>query len=294
MIMIQTIVQVDEIANIGLSLILSVLWKISPLLAEWISAPQNLLRTEGVLTPSSAVVELGCGISGLIALCLAPSVGTYVATDQDYVSRWFRSNVEANATAALRLSEDLHRFQENDHQSSRNRRHREKRGSKLKVSVGKKTSRNEKGGDEDSHEKIGGGLGLDNIFFTPLDWELDDPSTLSVSTTEPDRTGFDVLISCDCIYNEALIPPFVRTCVDICRMRPAYQSTQDSLDGGEHRPTVCVIAQQQRSPEVFESWLRETLRFFRVWRVIDDALPEALRSGSGYLIHLLVLREEST
>lgn len=266
------------------------LWKISPLLAEWISAPQNPLRTHGVLTPSSAVVELGCGISGLIALSLAPSIGVYVATDQDYVARWVRANIEANAAVALRLSDDLHQTQETDHGPRTSRRHREKRSSRPKGSVGKKTSRNEMDGDEHNRGEKSDGLGLDNVFFTPLDWELDDPSSLSVS---PDHSGFDVLISCDCIYNEALIPPFVRTCVDICRLRPAHQATKDSSSAGERGgPTVCVIAQQRRSPEVFESWLRETLRFFRVWRVVDDVLPEGLRSGSGYLIHLLVLRED--
>jgi hypothetical protein len=82
----------------------------------------------------------------------------------------------------------------------------------------------------------------------------------------------------------------VRTCADVCRLRPVYRPGRE-LGVGERNPTVCVIAQQQRSPEVFEAWLREALRVFRVWRVGDEVLGGGLGSGSGYLVHLLVLRD---
>lgn len=135
-----------------------------------------------------------------------------------------------------------------------------------------------------------------NITFTTLDWETDDPAALkdSIAThdgnTGHEDKGFDVLISCDCIYNEALIAPFVRTCADVCRLRAVYAPGRE-LGEREEKPTVCVIAQQQRSPEVFEAWLRETMRVFRVWRVSDEALGKKLASGSGYLVHVLVLKD---
>jgi hypothetical protein len=107
---------------------------------------------------------------------------------------------------------------------------------------------------------------------------------------ETDR-GFDLLLSCDCIYNEALVSPFVRTCAEICRLRPAYDpARQDQGQSSRRRPTICIIAQQQRSPDVFETWLRETLREFRVWRLGDDVLGQGLKSGTGYLVHLLLVR----
>ena len=123
--------------------------------------------------------------------------------------------------------------------------------------------------------------GSENIVFSPLDWEVDDPSSLRdcVDPGSQDK-GFDLLLSCDCIFNEALIAPFVRTCADICRLRPRSS------------PTVCVIAQQLRSPDVLEAWLRETLNEFRVWRLSDEALSEDLKLGSGYVVHLLMLRED--
>lgn len=53
---------------------------------------------------------------------------------------------------------------------------------------------------------------------------------------------------------------------------------------------MCVVAQQQRMPDVFETWLREAMRVFRVWRVADEVLGGKLGVGSGYLVHVLVLR----
>jgi hypothetical protein len=104
---------------------------------------------------------------------------------------------------------------------------------------------------------------------------------------EGEDKGFDLLLSCDCIYNEALVAPFVRTCADFCRLRPV-QTTAGRR--ASRAPTICIIAQQQRSPDVFEAWLQETLRVFRVWRLSDEALGEGLRSGTGYVVHLLLLR----
>lgn len=151
-----------------------------------------------------------------------------------------------------------------------------------------------------------------NITFTALDWELDVPETLKDTITQEqpslseigqdtdndddDRKdrGFDLLLSCDCIYNEALVPPFVRTCTDICRLRPPYDPTlnlETTTIPPRHRPTICVIAQQQRSPDVFETWLRETLREFRVWRLSDAVLGDNLKAGTGYVVHALVLRD---
>jgi hypothetical protein len=136
-----------------------------------------------------------------------------------------------------------------------------------------------------------------NISFTTLDWETDQASSLKEECMgsspaeregeeEEDDKGFDLLLSCDCIYNEALVAPFVRTCAEICRLRPAYGSEA----GERRRPTVCVIAQQQRSPDVFEAWLGETMREFRVWRLSDEVLGEGLKGGSGYLVHLLLVK----
>ena len=190
----------------------------------------------------------------------------YVATDQEYVRKLFRTNLDANASVTV---------------SSNSKAKGKSKGSKSK-------------------SKSATAKPINNISFTTLDWETDQAASLKecMDLDEPrgdeegeEDKGFDLLLSCDCIYNEALVAPFVRTCAEICRLRPAYVA-----DSGEprsrRRPTVCIIAQQQRSPDVFETWLRETMREFRVWRLSDDVLGEGLRSGSGYLVHLLLVRDK--
>ncbi|KAB8254645.1 hypothetical protein BDV32DRAFT_155005 [Aspergillus pseudonomiae] len=241
----------------------AVLWKITPLFAEWITTQSNPLWTNTILAPTSTALELGCGISGLIALALSPTITHYIATDQEYVHRLLRSNLESNAP-------------KHSHPKSKaSNRKSSKQGTTTTTTTNKTSQKS-----------------TTNITFTTLDWETDDPAALkdSIPTSDGDADrGFDVLISCDCIYNEALIAPFVRTCADVCRLRAVY-APGGQLREGEKRPTVCVIAQQQRSPEVFEAWLRETMRAFRVWRVSDEVLGRKLASGSGYLVHVLVLK----
>ncbi|KAF7174833.1 hypothetical protein CNMCM7691_003519 [Aspergillus felis] len=247
----------------------AVLWKITPAFAEWISdAQSNPLWKHSLLASSSTVVELGCGISGLIALALGPSIRHYVATDQGYVHRLFRENLENNTTAAASTAAKS-----------------QPKGKSKKRSAGQQKPPRKQDGP-----------GSSNITFAALDWELDVPASLKDSIglsgdddhddEEGDDKGFDLLLSCDCIYNEALVAPFVRTCAEFCRLRPVHTAGRRA----SRPPTICIIAQQQRSPDVFEAWLQETLTVFRVWRLSDEALGEGLRSGTGYVVHLLLLR----
>ncbi|KAF3767741.1 hypothetical protein M406DRAFT_328799 [Cryphonectria parasitica EP155] len=134
----------------------------------------------------------------------------------------------------------------------------------------------------------------DNLTFHALDWELDTPT--------PALCVPDLVVACDCIYNEALITPFVQTCADACRLRSSENERGGGGGGGsgtdrnvvERRPCVCVVAQQLRDPDVFEGWLKESMRKgFRVWRVPDAELPEGLRTSSGFVVHIGILSEEA-
>jgi hypothetical protein len=112
-------------------------------------------------------------------------------------------------------------------------------------------------------------------------------------------TGVDFLLASDCIYNYALIDPFVQTCTHICRQRQR-QLQQDRYDSRDVAniddsamslaPTVLLVAQQMRQPEVFEQWLETALQTFRMWRVPDDLLTEGLRTGTGFALHLGILK----
>lgn len=215
------------------------MWKISPLFGEWIAAPANILFQCGVLDQSSRVLELGCGVSGIISLVLAPRICQYIATDQNYVLKYLRDNVAENSKQAS--------------SSAGKSRQRKKATPKADIAS--------------------------NIVVRALDWETDSLTTLYQELgLQGEEDSIDLIISCDCIYNESLIDPLVDTCADICRLAPTS------------KPAVCVVAQQLRSPDVFESWLKAFHKKFKVWRVPDEHLVEGLKEDSGFVVHFGILR----
>lgn len=120
---------------------------------------------------------------------------------------------------------------------------------------------------------------VQNLQVTALDWETDDAQ--SFLRTAGVSEGIDLIIACDCIYNYALIKPFVQTCVDACRLREATHQ----------KPTICVVAQQLRQPDVFEEWLEAFSKHFRTWRMSDEYLIPALKEDSGFVVHIGILRD---
>lgn len=224
----------------------AVVWKITPLFAEWIASENNILFRTAVLDRNSEILELGCGTSGIVAIMLAPKIGRYIATDQDYVHKLLKSNVEGNA---------------------------------LKPKASGKVKRSRK-----ACVNSGSGPSGTNIEIIALDWEASSVSNLlSLIGPRLDDTPhtLDAVIACDCIYHEALIDPLVQTCAELCQLARSASSS---------KLTVCIIAQQLRSDSVFEAWLLAFHKLFRVWRVPDELLIEGLKHGSGFVVHIGVLR----
>jgi hypothetical protein len=50
------------------------------------------------------------------------------------------------------------------------------------------------------------------------------------------------------------------------------------------------VAQQLRSPDVFEQWLAAFHAKFRTWRVPRDMIGSALSDDSGFAVHIGLLR----
>lgn len=228
----------------------AVVWNATPRLAEWLLSVDCVLTRANVLHSQAIVLELGCGSSGLLAILLSGSVGRYVATDQEYVLKILKRNIEGN--------------------TRRTANHKRPGPQK----AGKQRSR----GTDGMHE-------LGNITVETLDWELHDATDLSrvllqSAQADPGTESFDVVLAADCIYNEALVPPFVQACVAACKLRKALHE----------QPTVCVVAQQLRSHEVFEVWLKTMLQSFHVFKIRDNALPPDLRYTAGFAVHIAVLR----
>ncbi|TGO52755.1 hypothetical protein BCON_0135g00040 [Botryotinia convoluta] len=238
----------------------AVIWKITPLFAKWISSPTNPLLQHQIITPNSVALELGCGISGLIALTLSPLLQTYILTDQPYVLKFLSQNLSSNSSISSSTTNS----------KSKSRKSKTSSSTSTSTSTTQQTSTNK-------------------IIPLTLDWETDVvSSSLTCSET---TTSFDTIIACDCIYNDALIPPFVQTCVDLCRLRSTSSSPKDQDQTEPSNPTLCVIAQQLRSPDVFESWLKEFNKSFRVWRVQEGGIQECgLGEDSGFVVHIGILR----
>jgi predicted nicotinamide N-methyase len=240
-----------SVSHLGMTIQLlkcSVVWKITPLFAEWAITSANLLFEHHILTSSSVVLELGCGISGIIGLALSPLIKSYVLTDQNYVLKLLNQNLLEN---------------EHVHSSSSKGR--------------KNTAKSKRGTDSTNMVQP-----ASNIIARELDWEVDEV-TPSLTMSESDRS-FDAIIACDCIYNDSLIEPLVQTCIDSCKLRqsdPSYDS---------NKPTICIVAQQLRSPEVFEGWLKAFHKAFVVWRIPDEEMIEGLKSDSGFVVHIGKLR----
>lgn len=117
-----------------------------------------------------------------------------------------------------------------------------------------------------------------------LDWEKDDfTSTLHSHNM---RSPFDAVLACDCVFNYALIEPLVQACVDACK----HERGSEEAGASTATPAICLVAQQLRQPDVFQQWLEAFLRVFHVWRVPDSMLTERLKEGSGFVVHVGVLR----
>ncbi|KAM4056641.1 putative Cytosine deaminase FCY1 [Hirsutella rhossiliensis] len=248
----------------------AVLWKVTPQLASWLAAPQNPLLAL-VLPPSaSSILELGCGISPLNALALRPRVAHYVLSDQVYVQKLLVQNLaEALDDAAP---------------------------GPPKTATPRRRART-------TRKKAPAPVAAAVCCFRPLDWETD---AVTPALAAP-RRSFDAVLSCDCVFNEALVAPFVQTCVDVCGLRrrrrrrgrgaaaDADSDGNGALDDGNGNggaPCVCIVAQQLRSDDVFRAWLAAFHAAFRVWRVPPDMLPPELRPSAGFAIHVGILRDD--
>lgn len=227
----------------------AVVWKITPLFAQWIALDSNVLFQSSALDESSIVLELGSGISGIIAITLARRIGRYIATDQNYVFKLLKANIEDNSPKGKGS------------------------GSSIAKHHGK------------AHFNDGSARARSKIEVLALDWESSLVSSLPTMMGTGSAEASQVIhavIACDCIYNESLIDPLVHTCADICQFVNASSAA---------KPTLCIVAQQLRSDTVFEAWLKAFHRLFKVWRMPDEFLIDGLKEGSGFVVHVGILRD---
>ena len=142
----------------------------------------------GILNSGSVVLELGAGVSGIVALGLGPQIRRYIATDQGYVLKLLQENIDNN----FRLPAPSLK--------SKSKPHRAKADTK--------------------------GDAKPSIDVWPLDWETSLLSNLySELNINRDQDSLSAVIACDCIYNESLVEPLVGVCRDICSLAPENKPT---------------------------------------------------------------------
>lgn len=206
-------------------------------------------------------MELGCGVAGVLGLALGSSgrVRGYFLSDQEYVLKLLRRNLEENTPPPAAPRKGRARAE----------------GSAM-------------------------------VRTLALDWEKD-----RITREHPvlkEGVPFDAVIACDCIYNEALVEGFVEALEEACLELSAASSSPSSPGAarrreggsapsketggeGKTKPTLAIIAQELRSPEVFETWLVRFHKSFHTYRIPDSLLTPEINSASGYCIHVGILRD---
>ena len=147
----------------------AVVWKITPHFARWIASDDNILFRSSIFDQTSTVLELGSGTSGIVAIALAHRIGRYIATDQEYVFKLLKANIEEN-----------------------NPKQKES-GSRIVKHHGKPRVHN------------GSVFARSNIDVLALNWESSLISSLLMDTNSADVSKvISAVVSCDCVYNESL------------------------------------------------------------------------------------------
>ncbi|KAK9455278.1 hypothetical protein V1511DRAFT_499975 [Dipodascopsis uninucleata] len=263
----------------------AVLWQVSLLFAEWILTPNSLfyeLFFQRTFTDSCSndtsngasricypkIIELGAGVSGLLACSLSLgllvppsenvetgsviSPGTYIATDQDHIIPLLKKNISKNISAIESLVHERHKSVNLLSSDT------------IEFVVGDNNRISCK--RTDSTNKIC----IDSsIEVIPLDWErasqdvTDLKSAIFQNIHDGQEEEFDIILACDTIYNDYLIDPFVRTI--------------KMLAGPK---TSVIIGIQMRSHDVLEQFLNRSLEVgFRIWSVKGESLSEKMRDG---------------
>ncbi|KAI5795497.1 hypothetical protein DFH27DRAFT_125899 [Peziza echinospora] len=291
----------------------AVLWSLTPLFAKYLLSPAHPLHS---LLASSTILELGSGISALIPIAFATTTShnhnhhtpkRIIVSDQPYVLKLARQNLEGNLQGRYSILKDearpvFVRYKVDHHVSSAG-------GAK-----GRKTGRGRKGGSvgvaaqgvasstsssspSSSSSSSSSSMVIDLIS---LDWELDELDHHPAFVGSNERIS--LVLAIDCIYNEALIPPLIDTCVAACLLHATPPEQQSGRAADEK--TLVMVALELRSSDVLEFFLEAFTEKFVVWRVPDDVLIDELKSGVGeaeghseckgsrYLVYCGVLRDE--
>lgn len=144
-------------------------WQTTSLLVDWFQmkkCPLYATFNSPSLRHQTSVIELGTGVSGIIASVLGPTTKSYVCTDQKHILKLLRKNFTNNVVSSKFSTTTI--------------------------------------------PSAGSDFAGCSINIIELDWEWPDDgiATYRLLVDLPP----DLIIACDTVYNDFLIPPFLRCC----------------------------------------------------------------------------------
>ncbi|CAN6596804.1 hypothetical protein TRVA0_001S03356 [Trichomonascus vanleenenianus] len=193
-------------------------------------------KAKSLISSETTVVELGCGIAGVNASILAPLVKRYLATDQEHILKLCKYNIEQNIVQTQK---------KNTVKSRRKKK------------------------EEPEHESP---VEWHTIEY---DWEYASQQIGQLNPYIHSVGSNGLIIACDTIYNDYLIPFFV----------DALWKVAETMADGEEEPSI-LIAQQLRAEEVLTSVLTALVeKGFQLFNVPSTLLSKELIEG--YTVHYL-------
>lgn len=128
-------------------------------------------------------------------------------------------------------------------------------------------------------------------------WEKTRSSHLHRANHGDDQSGqnlkrsshYDLILAVDCLYNESLTLPLIRT-IDHFSHAGDEEDPSSSSSSKKSSPTLVLIVSELRSDEVLTGFLRDWLELVPAWnifRVSDEALRQDLNlniSGPNYVV----------
>ncbi|KAH3901994.1 S-adenosylmethionine-dependent methyltransferase SCDLUD_001782 [Saccharomycodes ludwigii] len=250
-----------------------VLWQSSPLFIKWLLYQESASffrnghtssDSKDTILPlcdeSTILLELGCGISGILPIILSNYVCTYIATDQNSILNKLKKNIlsninEINKREVISKTLGITKSQDEEfenYKQSKNDNHNTKKEVVLEI--------------------------------CPLDWEHPmSPATdlfLNTLITSPLKQNNNLLIlAMDVIYNTYLIEPFLSTIDTIFQK----YSKKNFFSG----KVQCFVGIQLRTQDVVEEFLIKAVEKHQFMvKFIDDPMFLNKSRFAYYLIEV--------
>lgn len=214
-------------------------WQSSVYFVDWLLSQKECPFAKIFQSKNDRViVELGAGVAGICASLLSSNVSRYIATDQKHILKLLKENIESNISTSKYKSSTL---------------------------------------DAPPVSRSGGG-GSNSIASIPIvdvlefDWEDIDQGLYNYNQLIQGNKKPDILIACDTIYNEYLIPHFL-----------------NGLRSLLNKNSIALVVLQLRDSLTLETFVKEIViqQKLKLYSIPLQMLSHSLQSG--FVIYCITL-----